>query len=48
VVPSAVVQCIMVRFVTNENVKPAEIITRLRAHISVKKISQGSILDYVA
>jgi hypothetical protein len=30
VVPSAVAQCIIVKFLTNENVKPAEILIKLR------------------
>jgi len=41
VVPSAVVQRLVVKYLTNENVKPAEILTRLRAHFVMKR-SQGS------
>jgi hypothetical protein len=40
VVPSAVAQRIVVKFLTNENVKPAEILMRLE-HSSVMKRSQG-------
>jgi hypothetical protein len=33
VIPSAVAQRIIVKFLTNKNVKPAEILKRLRAQI---------------
>jgi hypothetical protein len=40
-VPLAVAQRIFVKFLTNENVKPADILIRLTEHISVTKLSQG-------
>jgi hypothetical protein len=40
VVPMAVAQRIIVKFLTNENVKSAEILIRLRAQFDVKS-SQG-------
>jgi len=40
VVPSAVVQCVIVKFLTNDNMKPY-ILMRLRAHSSVMKSFQG-------
>jgi glucan biosynthesis protein len=40
VVPSAVAQRIMVKFVTNENVKPAEILMRLRAQFGDETLSR--------
>jgi hypothetical protein len=40
VVPSAVVQHIIVKFLMNENVKPAEILTRLRAQFGDETLSR--------
>jgi hypothetical protein len=34
VVPLAVAQCIIIKFMTNENVKPSEILLRLRVQFS--------------
>jgi hypothetical protein len=38
-VPSAVAQCIIVKFLTIENTKSAEILTRLRAQVSDEMLS---------
>jgi hypothetical protein len=40
VLPSAVAQSIIVKFLTNENVKPAEILTRLRTHCDDEMLSR--------
>jgi hypothetical protein len=40
VVPSAVAQRIVVKFLTNENVKPAEILMRLRAQFGDETLSR--------
>jgi hypothetical protein len=45
VVPSAVAQRIIVKFLTDENVKPAGILTRLRAHFGNKKLSRTQVYD---
>jgi hypothetical protein len=39
-VPSAVSQRIIVKFLTNENVKPAEILMRLRAQFGDEVLSR--------
>jgi hypothetical protein len=39
VVPSAVAQCIIVKYLTNENLKPAEILRRLRADFGNEELS---------
>jgi hypothetical protein len=46
VVPSAVVQHIIVKFLTNENVKPAEVLTRFRAQFSDEMIPQIQVYDW--
>jgi len=40
VVPSAVAQCIIVKFLTNENVKPAEILIKLREQFGDETFSR--------
>jgi len=37
VVPSALTQRIIFKFLTNENVKPAEILTKVRAQLMIKR-----------
>jgi hypothetical protein len=46
VVPSAVAQCITVKFLTNKNMKPAEILMRLGAQFSDKTVSRTQAYDY--
>jgi hypothetical protein len=46
VVPSAVAQCIIVTFLTNENVKPAEILMRLRAQFGDETLSRTQMYDW--
>jgi hypothetical protein len=46
VVPSAVAQCIMVTFLTNENVKPADILMRLRAQFGDETLSRTQVYDW--
>jgi len=45
VVPSTVTQGITVQFLANGNVKPAEILTRLRAQFADKTISRTQVYD---
>jgi hypothetical protein len=45
VVPSAVAQCIIIKFLTNENVKPAEILIRLTAQLSDEMLSRTQEYD---
>jgi hypothetical protein len=45
VVPLTVPQCIMVKLVTNENVKPAEILTRHRAKFGDETLSRTKVYD---
>jgi len=46
VVPSAVAHCIIVKFLTNENVKPAEILMRLRAQFGDETLSRIQVYDW--
>jgi len=43
VVPLVVVQHMIVKFLTNKNVKPAEILTRLRAQVSDETVSRTQV-----
>jgi len=45
VVPSAVAQRIVVTFLTNENVKPGEILMRLRAQFGDETLSRTQMYD---
>jgi hypothetical protein len=44
--PSVVAQCIIVKWVTNKNVKPAHILYRLRAHFGDETLSRTQVYDY--
>jgi hypothetical protein len=44
-VPSAVAQRIVVTFLTNENVKPAKILMRLRAQFGDETLSRTRVYD---
>jgi hypothetical protein len=46
VVPSAVAQRIIVTFLTNENVKPAEILMRLRAQFGDETLLRTQVYDW--
>jgi len=46
VVPSAVAQRIIVKFLTNENVKPAEILMRLTAQFDDEALSRTQTYDW--
>jgi hypothetical protein len=46
VVPSVVVQCIIVKFLTNENVKPVGILTRLTVQFSDEMLSRTQVYDW--
>jgi len=46
VVPSAVVQCIIVKFLTNKNMKPAEILMILRAHFGDETLSKTQVCNW--
>jgi hypothetical protein len=46
VVPSAVAQRIIVTFLTNENVKPADILKRLRAQFGDETLSRTQVYDW--
>jgi hypothetical protein len=46
VVPSAVAQRIVVKFLTNENVKPAEILIRLRTQLGDETLSRTLVYDW--
>jgi len=46
VVPSAVVQLIIVKFLTNKNVKPFEILMRLRTQFSDETLSRTQVYDW--
>jgi len=46
VVPSAVAQCIIVKFLTNKKVKPDEILRRLRAQFSEEMLSRTKVYDW--
>jgi hypothetical protein len=46
VVPSAVEQRFIVKFLTNENVKPAEILKRLKAEFGDEKFSRTQMYDW--
>jgi len=37
--------CIIVKFLTNENVKPAEILTRLRAQLGDEMLFRTQVYD---
>jgi hypothetical protein len=45
-VPSAVVQCIADKFMTNEHVKPAEILKRFRAYFNDETLSRTRVYDW--
>jgi hypothetical protein len=45
VAPSAVAQLIIVKFITKENVKPAEILTGLRAQLGDETLSRVQEYD---
>jgi hypothetical protein len=45
-IPSAVAQRIIVKFVTNENVNPADILTRLNAHFGDETLSRTQMYDW--
>jgi hypothetical protein len=45
VIPSAVVQRIIVKFLTNENVKPTEILMRLRAQFGDEMLTRTQVCD---
>jgi len=45
VVPSAVTQRIIVKFLINENVKPAGNLTKLRAQFDYKTLSRTQVYD---
>jgi hypothetical protein len=44
--PSAAEQCIIIKFLTNENVRPAEILNRLRAHFGDETFSRTQVYDW--
>jgi uncharacterized membrane protein len=46
VLPSAVAQCVIVRFVTNETVKPTDILSRLRAQFAGETLSRTQVYDW--
>jgi hypothetical protein len=46
VVPSAVGQSITVKFLTNKNVKPAEILKRLRPEFGGETLSRTQVYDW--
>jgi hypothetical protein len=46
VVPSAVAQRIVVKFLTNENVKNAEILKRFSAHFDEKTLPRNQVYDW--
>jgi hypothetical protein len=46
VVPLAVAQGIIVKFLTNENVKHAEILTRLRVLFGYETLSRAQVYDW--
>jgi hypothetical protein len=46
VVPSAVVQLIIVKFLTNKNVKPYESLMRLRTQFSDETLSRTQVYDW--
>jgi hypothetical protein len=45
-VPSAVAQCIIVKFITKEKMRPAEILKRLRAQFSDETLSRTEMSDW--
>jgi hypothetical protein len=45
-VPSAVAQRINIKFLTNENVKPAEILKRFRAQFGGDRLSRSQVYDW--
>jgi hypothetical protein len=45
VVPVAVVQCFIVKFMTNENMKPAEILMRFRAQFNDEILLRIQLYD---
>jgi hypothetical protein len=46
VVPLAVAQHFIVKFLTNENVKPADILKRLRAQLDDEMFSRNQVYDW--
>jgi hypothetical protein len=46
IVPSSVTQRVIVKFLTNENVKAAEILMRLRAQFSYGEFSRTQVCDW--
>jgi hypothetical protein len=46
VIPSAVAQRIIVKFLTNENVKPADILKALRAQFYDETLSRIQVYDW--
>jgi hypothetical protein len=46
VVPSAAAQCTVVKFLTNEKVKLADILMRLRAQFGVETLSRTQLCDW--
>jgi len=47
VVHSAVAQCIILKFLTNENVKPAELLKKIRAQFGVETTSRSQVYDWI-
>jgi hypothetical protein len=50
VVPSAVTQCVIVKFLTDETVKAAEILTKLRSQfggetLSTTQVTNGQVIQ---
>jgi hypothetical protein len=45
VIPLAVAQCFIVKFLSNKNMKPAEILTRLRTQFSDETLSRTQVYD---
>jgi hypothetical protein len=45
VIPSAVVECIIVKFLTGENVKCSEILMRLGAQFSNETLTRSQVYD---
>ena len=45
-VPSYVVQCIIIKFLTNDGVKPSEILSRLKAQFGDTTLSQNSVFTW--
>ena len=45
-VPPAVAQCIIIKFLTDEGVKPSEILTRLTAQFGETTLSRTQVFDW--